>query len=317
MNCPKCGFEQPAGEASCAACGIVFARWQARAAASGVNAAPPPAQAPEATPAPAAGPASSAVPEGASARDARHLYGGLAAVLAGVLGLVFLQINPGLPVLEGSHEDEKHAFAVKPGDDWLTLSPENLRALAARFGGELPLALHGAIEQPGVTVSFLRLPDASEFPPSFNLVAVPKELPRLNERARKEAREALVPLLKRALDGYELELDELIRIDGVSALRFVGRARLRYRQHDGSYGAFRVRADQRVVAGRREALLFSCMEDADDFDRGIARCDPVWESLRIRHRPPRFEGALLGALRGMFAGLMVGGFPLLAKYFLG
>ncbi len=333
MNCPKCGSDQPDTAVECGTCGVIIAkalkaRQQPAAMPSPPSSAPPPAD----------GVADARAEEGTHAAPLYLVVPLLIAILAAAWWLNFPLSGELTP---NAYVNLKHQFALSAPPDWLQLTPENFKQLAAQYADRLPKQFAQVSANPGFEVGFVKLSDnQTDFAPSLNIVVMPfkKNLPTLTESERNLASESIVAEIKKRIAGYTVETTSIVTVDGLASLQIVGSAPMTLvlkpseaiMSEPGAFGlihaigqteavtkTFTLKTNQILVPGKKRGYVITYTGDADTFDEVVPLFNGVTTSFRVIERPPRFGPIVMGALNG---GLIGGGiyalYILIGKLFL-
>jgi len=308
-TCPKCGVRQPEG-ISCAACGIIYAKYDPARNSTPEAALPPP------------------VKESGTGPLGIGMIALLVLVIAASLWWLNFPQSGTLP--DGAIVNQKSHFAYTAPPDWLTITPQNYDKVMAEIKDHFPSDLRTLItnRHPGFVASHLKNPEGADgFSPNFNIIVIDtkgKNFPALTESEKEKATKVISAELSRQLKGYKLLESNLVEVDGITSLQLVGQAELSLIikpaqpiQSVSRYGwktfqgftpeerkSFNLKVIQTMVPGKgRGYIISSTCEAADstqveDFNR------KVLESFRVLERPPRFGSIMMGALNG---GLLAAG----------
>ena len=302
-TCPKCGVRQPEA-ISCAACGIIYAKYDPARNGTPETSLPSPVKQPGTGP----------VEIGIVAL--------LVVVIVSVLWWLNFPQSKALP--DGAIVNQKSHFAYAAPLDWLTITPQNYDKVMAEIKGHFPSDLRALISNrhPGFVASHLKNPEGADgFSPNFNIIVVDtkgKDFPALTESEKEKATKVISAELSRQLKGYKLLESNLVEVDGITSLQLVGQAELSLItkpaqpiQSISRYGwktfqgytpeerkSFNLKVIQTMVPGKGRGYIISSTFEAADGSQGDELNRKVLDSFRVLERPPRFSSIMMGALNG-------------------
>ena len=308
-TCPKCGVRQPEA-ISCAACGIIYAKYDPARNSTPEAPLPPPLKQP------GTGPLEISI------------IAVLVVVIASVLWWLNFPQSKALP--DGAIVNQKSHFAYAAPPDWLTITPQNYDKVMTEIKGHFPSDLRALISNrhPGFVASHLKSPEGADgFSPNFNIIVIDtkgKNFPALTESEKEQATKVISAELSRQLKGYKLLESNLVEVDGITSLQLVGQAELSLItkpaqpiQSVTRYGfktfqgytpeerkSFNLKVIQTMVPGKGRGYIISSTFDVADGSQGDELNRKVADSFRVLERPPRFGPILMGALNG---GLLAAG----------
>jgi hypothetical protein len=308
-TCPKCGVRQPEG-ISCAACGIIYAKYDPARNSIPEASLPPP------------------VKQAGTGPVGLGIIVVLVVAIAATLWWLNFPQSGALPV--GAIVNQKSHFAYTAPADWLTITPQNYDKVIAEFKGHFPADLRALISNrhPGFVASHLKNTEETDgFSPNFNIIVIDtkgKNFPALTESEKEKATKVISSELSRQLKGYKLLESRLVEVDNITSLQLVGQAELSLIvkpaqpiQSVSRYGFktfqgytpeerknFNLKVIQTMVPGKGRGYIISSTFDAADGSQGDELNRKVIDSFRVLERPPRFGPILMGALNG---GLLAAG----------